>query len=64
MKTKISKTVYSFVFILVMNLANAQEEFIPDTTDTVPISDYILPMLLIGIALSYFLLKKNKLNKV
>jgi hypothetical protein len=59
MKTKISKTVYSFVFILVMNLVNAQEPFTPDTSD-VPISDCIIPMLLVGIALGFFLIKKKK----
>ena len=59
MKTKISKTVYSFVFILVMNLANAQENF-PDDTQDVPVNDYLIPMLVLGIALGFFLFKKRK----
>ena len=59
MKTKTSKTVYSFVFILVMNLVNAQESF-PDDTQDVPVNDYLIPMLVLGIALAFFLFKKRK----
>lgn len=59
MKTKISKTVYSFVFILTMNLANAQENF-PDDTQDVPIDNWIIPMYILGIALIYNFLKKKK----
>jgi len=59
MKTKTSKTVYSFVFILVMNLVNAQENF-PDDTNDVPISDFIIPMIVLGTALGFLLIKKRK----
>jgi hypothetical protein len=59
MKTKTSKTVYSFVFILVMNVVNAQENF-PDDTNDVPISDFIIPMIVLGIALGFLLIKKRK----
>ena len=59
MKTKISKTVYSFVFILTMNMANAQENF-PDDTQDVPVNDYLIPMLVLGIVLGFFLFKKRK----
>ena len=59
MKTKTPKTVYSFVFILVMNLVNAQESF-PDDTQDVPVNDYLIPMLVLGIALGIFLIKKRK----
>lgn len=59
MKTKTSKTVYSFVFILVMNFVNAQENF-PDDTQDVPVNDYLIPMLVLGIALGFFLFKKRK----
>jgi len=59
MKTKTPKTVYSFVFILVMNLVNAQESF-PDDTNDVPISDFIIPMIVLGTALGFLLIKKRK----
>ena len=58
MKTKFTKIFYSFVFILVMNFVNAQEEFTPDTND-VPISDYIIPMLLLGVVIGFHLLRKR-----
>jgi hypothetical protein len=65
MKTKFTKIFYSLVFILAMNVMNAQvEEFVPDATDTVdsPINDYLLPMLVLGILLGYrFLRKKTKI---
>lgn len=58
MKTKFTKIFYSFVFILVMNFVNAQEEFTPDTND-VPISDYIIPMILLGVVIGFHLLRKR-----
>ncbi|MSP85059.1 MAG: hypothetical protein EXR18_04425 [Flavobacteriaceae bacterium] len=58
MKTKFTKIFYSFVFILVMNFVNAQEEFTPDTND-VPISDYIIPMILLGVVIGFNLLRKR-----
>ena len=62
MKTKFTKIFYSLVFILTMNLMNAQiEEFVPDTTDNevVPINDYLVPMLVLGILLGYRFLRKK-----
>ena len=62
MKTKFTKIFYSLVFILTMNVVNAQvEEFAPDTTDNVvvPINDYLIPMLLLGILLGYLFLRKK-----
>ena len=62
MKTKFTKIFYSLVFILTMNLMNAQiEEFVPDTTDNevVPINDYLVPMLVLGIILGYRFLRKK-----
>jgi len=61
MKTKFTKIFYSFVFILTMNSLCAQENFTDDTTDTAaPINDYLIPMLVLGIALAFFLFKKRK----
>lgn len=62
MKTKLPQIFYSFVFILAMNVMNAQvEEFVPDATDTVttPINDYLIPMLVLGIAIGYRFLRKK-----
>ena len=59
MKTKFTKIFYSFVFILTMNRLSAQEGFEPDTTDTLPINDYLIPMLVIGIAIGFLLLRKK-----
>ena len=59
MKTKFTKIFYSFVFILTMNRLSAQEGFEPDTTDTLPINDYLIPMLVIGIAIGFHLLRKR-----
>jgi len=36
----------------------AQEDFTPDTVDT-PINDYLIPMLIIGIAIGYRFLKRK-----
>ena len=59
MKTKYIKIVLSLVFVFVLNTMNAQETFPENTTDTVPINDYTIPMLIIGIAIGYCLLKKK-----
>ena len=59
MKTKLTQIFYSFVFILTMNRLSAQEGFEPDTTDTLPINDYLIPMLVIGIAIGFHLLRKR-----
>ena len=61
MKTKFTQIFYSFVFIFTMNSLCAQENFTDDTTDTAaPINDYLIPMLVLGIALAFFLFKKRK----
>ena len=60
MKTKFTQILYSFVFILTMNTLSAQEGFTPDTTDNAaPIDDYLIPMLILGIVLSFRFLKKR-----
>lgn len=60
MKTKFTQILYSFVFILTMNSLCAQEGFEPDTTDTAaPINDYLIPMLVLGIAIGFRLLRKR-----
>ena len=62
MKTKFTKIFYSFVFILAMNVMNAQvEEFVPDTSDNMvaPINDYLVPMLVLGILLGYRFFRKK-----
>ncbi len=60
MKTKFTQIFYSFVFILTMNSLCAQENFTDDTTDTAaPINDYLIPMLVLGIAIGFRLLRKR-----
>ena len=61
MKTKLTPVYYSFVFILTMNSMYAQETeiFPPDTNDTLPINNYLIPMLLLGVAIGYRLLRKK-----
>ena len=60
MKTKFTQIFYSFVFIFTMNSLCAQENFTDDTTDTAaPINDYLIPMLVLGIAIGFRLLRKR-----
>jgi len=60
MKTKFTQIFYSFVFILTMNNLYAQENFTDDTIDTAaPINDYLIPMLVLGIAIGFHLLRKK-----
>ena len=59
MKTKYIKIALSIVFVFAINTMNAQEVFPENTTDTAPINDYIIPMLVIGIAMGYHLLRKK-----
>ena len=61
MKTKFTQLFYSFVFILIMNNVYAQENFTPDTVDNTaaPINEYLIPMLILGIVLSFRFLKKR-----
>ena len=67
MKIKRTAIFYSFLFILTINSMYAQDEveiFLADTQDTVPvtpINNYLLPMLVFGIAIGYrFLRIKTK----
>ncbi len=61
MKTKFTQIFYSFVFILTMNNLSAQEPFEPDAIDPAdsPIDDYLVPMLVVGIAVGFHLLRKK-----
>lgn len=65
MKIKRTPIFYSFLFILTMNSVYAQDEieiFLIDTQDTVtatPINDYLIPMLVLGIAVGFRLLRKK-----
>jgi hypothetical protein len=65
MKIKRNPIFYSFLFIITMNSVYAQDEieiFLIDTQDTVtatPINDYLIPMLVLGIAIGFRLLKKK-----
>ena len=67
MKNKAINTVV-FCLILLSNLNGIAQEAPGDQNDTgnlenqdVPINDYIIPMLLIGIVIGYRLLKQKKL---
>ena len=68
--TKLIPIFYAFVFILTMNNMSAQETetFTTDTNDTMqqaPISNYLIPMLLLGVGIGYhFLRKKTQVKKV
>jgi hypothetical protein len=60
MKTTI-KTLVILFLLFSTTLIFAQDPFDPgqDPGAAAPISDYLLPMLLLGITLSFFLLKKK-----
>jgi hypothetical protein len=64
MKNNIKKII-AFCLITLSSL-NSFAQAIEDITgtlesdDTAPIGDFIIPMLLLGIALSFYLLKKRK----
>jgi hypothetical protein len=62
MKTTIKTLV--IIFLLFSNsLIFAQVPLNPgQDPGAAPISDYIMPMLLLGIALSYYLLKRKEMN--
>lgn len=62
MKIKFNKTIVIFLLLVGFQNANAQEDFEDDTQDvpSAPISDYILPMALIGAYLGFRLMVKNK----
>ena len=57
--TKLTPIFYAFVFVLTMNSMCAQETFEPDTPDTAPINNYLIPMLLLGVGIGYHLLRKK-----
>ena len=60
MKTTI-KTLVLFFLLFSNTMIFAQAPFDPgQDPGAAPISDYITPMLLLGIALSFYLLKKRK----
>ena len=52
------KIIYSIALVLVTFSLQAQETF-PDDTQDVPLNDYISLLVLSGIALAYWFLKKN-----
>ena len=52
------KKIYSLAFVLVCGLLQAQETF-PDDTQDLPVNDYLIPMLVLGIAIGFRLLRKR-----
>jgi hypothetical protein len=66
---KIIKTMLPFVFFFVVSFAYAQADPNEDPDDqnapldAAPIGDYIVPMLLLGIATAFVLLKKRAAAK-
>ena len=52
------KLIYSLAFVLVCGLLQAQETF-PDDTQDLPVNDYLIPMLVLGIAIGFRLLRKR-----
>ena len=53
-----SKKIYSLAFVLVCGLLQAQESF-PDDVQDLPVNDYLIPMLVLGIAIGFLLLRKR-----
>ena len=53
-----SKKIYSLAFVLVCGLLQAQESF-PDDTQDLPVNDYLILMLVLGIAIGFLLLRKR-----
>lgn len=62
----IIKKIIVFCLITLSSSLNSFAQAIEDITgtlesdDTAPIGDFIIPMLILGIALSFYLLKKRK----
>ena len=60
MKTTI-KSIVLTLFLLSSSLIFAEDPFDPGTDPGIaPINDYIIPMIILGIVLSFFLIKKKK----
>ncbi len=57
-KMKNIKLKYSVVLVLFTVTLQAQESF-PDNVQDVPIDDWVLPMILIGIAFMFYFIKKK-----
>ena len=54
----ITKIKYSLALVLFTVTLQAQQSF-PDNVNDVPIDDWILPMILIGIAFMFYFIKKK-----
>ena len=54
----IAKIKYSLALVLFTVTLQAQQSF-PDDVQDVPIDDWVLPMILIGIAFMFYLIKKK-----
>lgn len=66
MKIKFNKIIVIFLLLAGFQNASAQEDFEDDTQDvpSAPISDYILPMALVGTYLGFRLIVKKKSKEV
>lgn len=62
MKIQFNKIIVILLLLVSFQNASAQEDFDDDTQDvpSAPISDYILPMALVGAYLGFRLIVKNK----
>lgn len=70
-KTKLIKTIITFIFFLTITNAFAQPMQAPEDDDAAtdalepaPIADFILPMLMLGVATAYVLLRKKVKSQV
>jgi hypothetical protein len=67
---KIVKLILPFIFLFVVSIASAQvDEGLEDLDgdgaplNPLPIEDYVIPMLLLGIATAFVLLRKKTVHK-
>jgi hypothetical protein len=67
---KIVKLILPFIFLFVVSIASAQvDEGLEDPDgdgaplNPLPIEDYVIPMLLLGIATAFVLLRKKTVHK-
>jgi hypothetical protein len=65
---KNTKKIIVFCLITLSSLNSFAQPGVEDTitgnlegTDTAPINDYIIPMIVLGIALSFYMFKKKKI---